>query len=152
MRARTRLLAVSILAVALAATACTGESGDVDPRSPAPSESPLPTEDIDVRLVEGEYTYENNGVVATFSWHDGEGTLTIDNGSGQELGPPSLYAVTPQQTEVSATVDGAAAIPDGGSVTLQVTFPDTLKPADAGLIALVFGDHNWGALSPVVSS
>jgi hypothetical protein len=86
------------------------------------------------------------------TWEGGVGELSIENGSGEDLGAPGLYAVTQQQEHVDATVTDAAPIPDGGSATLQVTFPDSLKAADAGLIAILFGDENWGALSPVIES
>jgi hypothetical protein len=138
-----------MLAVALAGVACTAE-GDVATPPPSPDESPLPTVDVDVRFVEGEYEYEKNDVTVALSWNGGTGELTVDNGSGAELGSPSLYAVTPQQTQVLAEIAEAAPIADGGSATLAVAFPDSLRPEDAGLVAIRFGDQNWGALSPVV--
>jgi hypothetical protein len=91
-------------------------------------------------------------VSVQFEWNgSGPGTLTIDNGSGGDLQSPRIYAVTPTGAEVHAMVANSKPIPDGDKVTLHVTFPPSLKPEDAGLIALLFGGQNWGALSPVVT-
>ena len=149
-RTRTRLLAALPLAFVLAGVACTGDGTTSTSASQEPTPSELPTSNVAVTFVEGEYVYENNGVSITFAWKGGTGTLTVDNGSGFELGVPSLYAITPTQERVDATVADAAPIPDGGSIETKVTFPPSLKAADAGLIAIVFGDQNWGALSPKV--
>jgi hypothetical protein len=150
--ARTRLLVALMLALALAGVACTGDgtTSTSTTTSQEPTASELPTSNVAVTFVEGEYVYENNGVSVTFSWKSGTGTLKVDNGSGFELGPPSLYAITPTQERVDATVADASPIADGATLETQVTFPASLKAADAGLIAIVFGDQNWGALSPKV--
>jgi hypothetical protein len=113
------------------------------------SPTALPTVDQPVDFVPGEWTYENNGVTVAFSWDSGE--LTVENGSGQELGEPGLYAVTQTQQRVDADVADATAIDDGGSVTLTVAFPGDLQLEDVGMVAIVFGEQNWGALSPVVA-
>lgn len=152
MRAPTRSFALALaglLTLGVAGASCTGDTTTTTTDA-SPTGSPLPTVDIPVDFVPGEFVYVNNDVTVHLSWEGGTGELTIENGSGQELAAPSLYAVTPQQQQVSAEIPGAAAIPDGDSVTLEVTFPDSLEGADAGLIALVFGDENWGALSPVI--
>ena len=153
---RIRVLALTVLTLALApvAVACTGSTANTaSTTTAAQSPTSLPTVDTGrVQFVEGEYTYENEGVTVDLTWKGGPGQLTVDNGSGGDLQPPGLYAVTSSDEEIRATVANSATIPDGGSETLRVTFLASLKPADAGLIVLEFGDENWGALSPVIKS
>jgi hypothetical protein len=152
---RMLVLTVLMLALAPAAVACTGSTANTaSSTATAPqTATSLPTVNEPFQIVAGEYTYENEGVTVALTWKgDGPGALKVDNGSGTDLQPPGLYAVTAADQEVRGNVAGAATIPDGGSVTLQVTFPASLKPADAGLIVMKFGDQNWGALSPVVTS
>ena len=155
---RVAKLALTFLTLALvpAAAGCTGSTSSSTTSTSGTSETPssLPTSDLGpVQFVEGEYSYENEGVTVDLTWKgDGPGTLKVDNGSGTDLQAPRLYAVTAADQEIPATVTDAATIPDGESVTLQVSFPASLKLADAGLIVLEFGDQNWGALSPVIKS
>jgi hypothetical protein len=47
------------------------------------------------------------------------------------------------------TVGAGAPIPDGDSATFQMTFPDEVKPRTIGLVILLFGDSNYGAMAPV---
>jgi hypothetical protein len=148
-RISTRSLAALLLVVALAGTACTGDDPSPSPDDTSSSASPLPTVDVPVDFVPGEWTYENNGVTVAFSWEGG--ALSVENGSGAELGAPGLYVVTQTQERVDGEVAGAAPIPDGDSGDLVATFPGDLTLADVGLVVLMFGDQNWGALSPVVA-
>jgi hypothetical protein len=46
-------------------------------------------------------------------------------------------------------MDAPAPLSDGAKGEYTVTFPG-LQPDDAGLIVLLLGDENWGALSPKV--
>jgi hypothetical protein len=147
-----------LVPILLAAIACTsGETSSTPASTPGAGTSSTPTalstvNASDVRQVPGRYTYANEGVTVDLSWSgEGTGTLTIQNKSGGDLQPPGLYAVTPTGAQVHATVQNSKTISNGDSVTLTVTFPATLKPEDAGLIALLFGDQDWGALSPVVT-
>jgi hypothetical protein len=144
-------IAVLALALALAPSAvgCTGDATPTVVATDGTSPTVLPTVDQPVDFVPGEWTYENNGVTVAFSWDTGG--LTVENGSGQELGEPGLYAVTQTQQRVDADVADAAPIDDGASVTLTVAFPGDLQLEDVGMVAIVFGEQNWGALSPVVA-
>jgi hypothetical protein len=139
------------LALALGLVGCTGGGSDDTSTTPStPSESPLPTVDVGpVAFVPGKYAYSYLGVEATLAWSGGNGTLEVHNGSGSELGLPGLYAVTAERPRVSGTVTDAAAIPVGASATFAVTFPSDLSPDVVGMIALLFGDEDWGAFSPV---
>jgi hypothetical protein len=149
------LLVVMTLAVP-AGVACTSATTSTSTSASAASPAPTSLATVDtgpVQFEEGEYSYENEGVTVMLTWKgDGPGELTVDNGSGGDLQAPGLYAVTASDQEVRATVADATAIPDGDKVSLQVTFPSSLKLTDAGLIVLEFGDQNWGALSPVIKS
>jgi hypothetical protein len=154
---RTAKLALTVLTLALvpAGVACTsGGTSTTTPTTTTTAETPssLPTVNEAFTVVDGEYTYENEGVKVALTWKGGTGDLSIHNGSGTDLQAPGLYAVTATDQEVQATVGDAATVLDGQSATLKVTFPASLKPEDAGLIVLEFGDQNWGALSPVVTS
>jgi hypothetical protein len=146
---RPRTLIVAALS-ALALLACTGDDLSSTPVATSSDPSPPPTEDPgDVPFVEGEYTYDNQGVVVSLSLDGVTGTLMVENGGESELGPPGLYAFTPSQERVDAEVTPADVTAPGAEATFEVAFPDDLDPADMGLVALLFGDSNWGALSPV---
>ncbi len=44
---------------------------------------------------------------------------------------------------------GAAPIPDGESATFEVAFPADVDERTIGLVALLFGDANYGLFAPV---
>jgi hypothetical protein len=143
-------IAALALALALGLVGCTGGPADTSTTPSTPPESPLPTVDVGpVAFVPGKFAYSYLGVEATLAWSGGNGTLDVHNGSGSELGPPGLYAVTADQPQVPGTVTDPAAIPVGASATFPVSFPSDLSPDAVGMIALLFGDDNWGAFSPV---
>jgi hypothetical protein len=148
-RIPTRSLPALLLVLALMGAACTGDDPSPSPSDTTDTGSPLPTEDVPVDFVPGEWTYENNGVTVAFSWEGG--TLSVENGSGAELGAPGLYVVTRTQEHVDAEVADTAPVADGDPADLVATFPPDLALADVGLVVLRFGDQNWGAMSPVVA-
>jgi hypothetical protein len=137
--------------LACAIAGCTGSESPPASTAPStPSESPLPTVDVGpVAFVPGKFAYSYLDVEATLAWSGGNGTLAVHNGSESELGPPGLYAVTAERPRVPGTVLDAASIPGGASATFDVTFPEDLSPDAVGMIALLFGNENWGAFSPV---
>jgi len=146
---RPRTLIVAALS-ALTLFACTGDDPSSTPVATTSEPPPPPTEDPgDVAFAEGEYTYENQGVVVSLSLDGVTGTLTVENGGESELGPPGLYAFTPAQERIDAEVTPADVTAPGDEAMFEVAFPEDLDPADMGLVALLFGDSNWGALSPV---
>ncbi|MFL6042574.1 MAG: hypothetical protein ACJ740_14360 [Gaiellales bacterium] len=89
-----RTLLVGVLLIA--AVACTGGSSSTQ-TSAADSASPLPTVNIDAKIVPGEWTYDLRGLKATFTWKEGPATLTVKNGSGADVGAPAVYIVTQDQ-------------------------------------------------------
>jgi hypothetical protein len=143
MRARWFL----VVAVLVLAAACTHEGAATEP-TPTQSLDVQPTQDPLVNFVPGEWTYELYGVKAAFQWKDGPATLTVKNGSDQEVGAPDLYVVTRDQRHVDAKLDGSAPLEPSESGTYTVTFPGGLQPDDIGLVVLLLGDVNWGALGP----
>ena len=147
---RPRTLVVAVL-VALPLAACTG---DPEPSTPptsgaTPTGSPIP--EGPVSFVPGEFATNVSNVAVALTWDGGTGEMTVENGSSSELGQARLTAVTDEPAEVDATLEGPATIAVGGSATFEVTFPESLAPAEAGLLLLSFGGDSWGALSPVVA-
>ena len=147
MRPRTLLVAMIIAALTLGA-ACTSDT--TEPTAPAVTPSAPSTSDVNVTIVPGEWTYDYLGVKATFEWKDAPPILTVKNTSGAELGAPSVYAVTQDQRHIDGKMDLSESLADGATGTYTVTFPADLTREDVGLIVLMLGDVNWGALSPKV--
>jgi hypothetical protein len=150
MRTRTVAIVLALATLAVSAAACTGDGDATDTGSISPTASALPTTDADVTFVPGEWTYEYLGVRATVEWKDGPAILTVKNGSGAEVGAPALYVVTQDQQHVDGKMDLSEPLANDATGEYTVTFPGVLQPADAGLIVLMLGDENWGALSPKV--
>ncbi len=148
MRPRSLLAAVA-MGVLLLGVSCTG--GDAtDTTSSVISPNPLPTTDVNATIVPGEWTYEYLGVKATFEWKDGPPILTVKNATGADLGAPSVYVVTQDQRHVDGKMDASQPLADGATGTYTVGFPGDLTRDDVGLVVLMLGDANWGALSPKV--
>ncbi len=146
---RPRFLLASVLLVFLP-SACTG-GGEPDPSvsvSPSPGEGVV-TEDIDVAYVPGEFEYRYNNVSATFSMDGSAGTLTVKNASGAEIGAPAVYVVGIDDRKYDATVTDATAIGDGQEMSLDVLLPADVTQDSVGLVVLLFGGSNYGAMSPV---
>ena len=151
-----RLSTLLVITSVLATTACTGgDDPSPTPTGPgaSPTEdggSPLPTTDPGaVRFEPGVFRYSFDSVSAELRWQGGEGELTVDNGSDRELGEPGLYAVTSDQREVPAEVDGTAPVAAGASETFSFSFPADVTFEETGLVVLLFGDETWGAFAPV---
>ena len=142
-----------ILVVTLS-VACTGD--DVDPPTgPGPTSEGIvpPSVDTgDVAFEPGEFEYAWNGVDIRFSMDGGAGTLEIDNGTGRRLAAPGLYAILGDGTRRDATIDDASAIPDGRRASFEVVFPDGVDETTVGLVILLIGSNNWGALAPTPAS
>lgn len=143
-----RLASFAVLACLLAAcTGTTTTSGAPGSSTPAPTDSPIPSGPI--VFVPGEFAIDFADVLSELSWMGGTGELHVTNDSDTPVEPPSLYAVTTASTTVDATIEDAAPVGPGEEATFVVTFPDTLDPADAGLLILSFGEESWGAMRPV---
>jgi hypothetical protein len=147
---RPRTLVVAVL-VALPLVACTGDPEPSTPPTSAasPTDSPIP--EGPVSFVPGEFATDVSNVAVALTWDGGAGEMTVENGSSSELGQAGLTAITDEPAEVDATLEGPATIAVGETATFEVTFPESLAPAEAGLLLLSFGGDSWGALSPVVA-
>jgi hypothetical protein len=145
-----RLSAVLVLVV-IASVACTDETqSPTGPSTPPSSAAAPPTKDsgdVDFQLGEFEYSWE--GVDIRFSLDGSTGTLDVDNGSGARLGAPGLYAILGDGTRSDATIGDPGGIADGERASFDVTFPASVDETTIGLIVLLFGGNNWGALAPV---
>jgi hypothetical protein len=144
-------LALTSLLAAASLAACTSVGGEetptVTPNATSPTGGPVASDIGDVEFAPGEFQYAFNDITARLSMSGG--TLEISNGSGAEVGAPSLSTVTIDDRTVDLTVEDAAPIPDGGEATFTVTFPDGIDQETVGLIVLTLGEDNYGALAPV---
>jgi hypothetical protein len=140
-----------LLLLALSAAACTG--GSRPPTATVASSSPPgggpATSNTVVHFKPGQYRYSFNNVTATLSFAGQTATMDVKNGSGAALGAPGIYVITGTDQRLDAKVADAAAVPDGGDATFQVTFPSGATLQTIGLIVLKFGDSNYGAFAPV---
>ncbi len=141
-----------VLLFALLAAACTGggdEGPSAQPTSPscAPGECVVSSDPGDIVYQPGEYEYTFNGVTANLSMDSG--TLEVKNDSPTEIGKPGMYVISGDDQRYEASVEAPAVIPQGESATFTVTFPDQVDPASVGLMVLLFGGSNFGAMHPV---
>jgi hypothetical protein len=147
---RPRTCAIALLVV-VGAIACTGGSSpDATPSGSTSSTSALPSGPI--TFVKGEYESSIGDIDSRLRWAGGDGTLDVDNGSDQQIGAPSVYAITQAGESVDAELTDAAPIDAGASVSLAVRFPRSLRLDDVGLFVLSFGDENVGAMAPVIDT
>jgi hypothetical protein len=149
MRSRT-LFTAALLTLTLAVGACTGDGpASTTPRT-TPGETGSEIPQGSVAFVPGMYHLELSGVTVRLDWQGAEATMTVENGSGVELGQAAVTAITNEPVTVEATVEGPAAIAVGETASFRLSFGDLAEP-DAGLLLLSFGGDSWGALSPVVA-
>ncbi len=141
-----------VVLLTLLAAACTG-GGDEEPSAQPTSASCAPGECVvssdrgDIAYQPGEYQYTFNGVTANLSMNNG--TLEVKNDSPAEIGKPGMYVISGDDQRYEASVEAPAVIPQGESATFTVTFPDGVDPASVGLMVLLFGGSNFGAMHPV---
>ena len=103
----------------------------------------------DTDFVPGRFIYQFNSITAQVTFVGNVATMNVRNGTGAELGEPSLYVVGADDRRYDGTADGAASIADGEQVTLEFVFPDAVTPRSVGLAVLAFGEDNVGAMAPV---
>lgn len=150
MSTRTRSVAPLVVLIALSVAACTGDqASSTTPSSPTTGASDPVTASSNVTFVPGEFGYRFNNITATFSMEGSGGTLSVKNGSGAELGDPGMFVLGIDDKRYEGAVTSPAPIPDGGDGVFQVTFPDKVTKASIGLLVLLFGGDNYGAMAPV---
>ena len=140
-----------VVACVLATAACTdGGEAPPSPSAVSPSgEGVVSVDTGDTDFVPGRFIYQFNSITAQVTFDGNVATMNIRNGTGAELGPPSLSVVGIDDRRYDGTADGVAAIADGEPVTLEFRFPDAVTPQTIGLAVLSFGDDNVGAMAPV---
>jgi hypothetical protein len=147
-----RISAGCLLVAAVAVvSACTGDAAP-EPTRPtaAPTDDGVVSADTgDTAFVPGRFIYQFNSITAQARFEDGAATMNIRNGTGSELGTPSLYVIGADDRRYDGEVDGAGPIADGEQITLEFTFPAEVTPRTIGLAILSFGDDNVGAMAPV---
>lgn len=155
-RAVTALRRISVpfltFAVAIAASACTGDDDGASavPSASSPAGDGVVSEDTgDTEFIPGRFIYQFNSITAQATFEGNVATMNVRNGTGADLGAPSLYVLGADDRRYDGVVDGAGPIADGEQVTLEFRFPDAVSPQTIGLAVLSFGDDNVGAMAPV---
>jgi hypothetical protein len=105
-----------------------------------------------VEFASGEFEYSWSGVDIRFSMDGNGGTLEIDNGSGRRLERPGLYAILGDGSRSDSTIADAGPIAEGERASFEVTFPASVDETTVGLVILLIGGQNWGALAPAVAT
>jgi len=149
-----RRISVPLLALTLAfaASACTeGDDGaSAAPSASSPIGGGVVSEDTgDTAFLPGRFIYQFNSITAQATFEGNVATMNVRNGTGSDLGAPSLYVIGADDRRYDAVIEAMAPIADGEQVTLEFTFPDTVTPQTIGLAILSFGDDNVGAMAPV---
>ena len=145
------MLAVALSVIAMSAAGCTGNGGTKPSAAPGTTSPPAGPVTSNTRVVfkEGEYRYTFDNIVASLTLHGSNGTLRVQNGSGADVGAPGLYVITGDDKRYDGQIAGAAPIPNAGDVTVDVTFPPQVTAKTVGLVVLLLGPDNMGALAPV---
>ncbi len=141
-------LPIIVLTLMLAAPACTGNTGP-EASSVTSGGGVISQDSSDTPFVPGSFIYRFNSITAQATFDDNNASLSIRNDTGAELGSPSIYVIGADDRRYDATSDAAAPIADGEQATLQLTFPDGVTQQTIGLVVLVFGDLNVGAMAPL---
>jgi len=153
MRIRARSVASLVALITVSAAACTGGDGSsTTTDSPTTGASDPVTVSSNVTYAPGEFGYVFNGITARFSMDGSGGTLTVKNNSGAELGNPGMYVVTAGDKRYEGTVTSPLPTPDGSESEFEVTFPDAVTKESIGLLMLLFGGDDYGAMAPVPAS
>jgi hypothetical protein len=146
MKTTGRAAAVALL-LALALGACTGE-GDGAGTSPggdgrAGSGSGEPSVTVSIPASSSVYRYDNEGLTVTIDL--AARTMEVDNGTGREIPKPGFYVLDARDGHrVDGTVEGAADVPDGQTMTFDISMAG-VDLRDVGLIVLLVGKDNYGA-------
>lgn len=134
-----------LVALAAAAAGCTSEGRTAGTQSPPPSGGDTGTPVISATA----YSYARGGVSAKLRYTPGGGVLTVTNNSGGDLPAPGLYLLRAEDGgRVEGRLSPARPLPEGATRTYQVTFATALPPRNVGLIVLLIGRDNYGALIP----
>jgi hypothetical protein len=148
MKPTGRSAAVALLAIVLL-VACTG--GDDGSNGPTDATTttfvPTPAETFTGAPGTAVYTYANGGgLVVTVELEGNTGTMTVDNGTEGEVGPPGVYVLDAiDGHEIDGEVAAAAPIAAGERATFDLTVDEITYAENIGLLVLLLGDDNYGA-------
>jgi hypothetical protein len=140
------------LSILLLIGACTsGVAGDRETsQAPTSTGGGVVSEDTgDTEFLPGRFIYQFNSITAQAAFEGNVATMTIRNGTGEELGAPSVFVVGIDDRRYDGVAEGADPIADGEQARVEFMFPDAVAPGSIGLVVLTFGDDNVGAMAPV---
>jgi hypothetical protein len=129
-----------VLVAALAVSGCT----KADETKPSPSVGGSTSTEAP-EVLKGTYGWGAYGVTATLKPGDETWSLEIENDSGKKIGAPGIYALASDDGHrVDSTVEGAKSLADGGSATLDVTWPPDFDEKNVGMVMLLIGGDLYG--------
>ncbi|HEY7659202.1 MAG TPA: hypothetical protein VIC58_01230 [Actinomycetota bacterium] len=154
MKTTGRLLALALVS-SIALSACTGgdeetgdETGPTGTAGTGATGATLPTPPPTFSGAPGTsvYTYANAGLLVTADFAGNEGTLTVENGTDDDLEGPGLYVLDAADGhEIDGEVASPEPIPAGETATFDVSIEGIRDARDIGLLVLLFGSDNYGA-------
>ena len=100
------------------------------PTTPSLSGGVVSEDTGETEFLPGRFSYQFNSITAQAAFEGNVATMNIRNGTGSDLGAPSLYVVGTDDRRYDGMVEGAAPVADGDQVTLEFTFPEPVNAAD----------------------
>ena len=98
----------------------------------------------ETEFLPGRFIYQFNSITAQATFEGNVATMNIRNGTGADLGAPSLYVVGADDRRYDGMVEGAAADRRWRAGDPRVHVPRPVTPQTIGLVILSFGDDNVG--------
>jgi hypothetical protein len=143
MKPTGRVALLAVLAAALAAS-CTG-GGSPQPTATTTAVVPTPAETFTGPPGTAVYSYANEGLLVTVRLDGSDGTLEVENDTGDDLEAPDVYVLDASDGhEIDGDVLASAPVPAGETATFDVSL-DRIGVDDIGLLVLLFGADNYGA-------
>ncbi len=131
------------------ATACSGTKAHAPASTSSTVEPVTKSPSGPVVIRPGEFRYQNFGLVVTLELKTNTGTMVVSNGSGHPLGKPGIYVIDGTTgRQIDGKVLAGKPLASGAKATFQVQFPPVVNDKEIGLVILLFGTDNYGALAP----
>lgn len=148
MKPTGRSESVAVLAVVLL-VACTGGVDGANGPTDVTTTTfvPTPAETFTGAPGTAVYTYANGGgLVVTVELEGNAGTMTVDNGTEGELGPPGVYVLDAiDGHRIEGEIAAAVPVAAGERVTFDLTVDEITDAENIGLLVLLLGADNYGA-------
>jgi hypothetical protein len=97
----------------------------------------------------GSYIYRNAGLTVTLKLNGHDGSLRVDDQAGHDLGAPGIYVLNAATgARTNGKVVAGKSVSNGDTATFKVQFPSSVSDHDIGLVILLFGGLNYGAMAP----